>query len=255
MKEVEDAVWGMETVTPVHQTFTALNNGGIILGAYDGEKMIGFLYSFPGFDGSKAYVCSHMLGLLPDYRRMGLGEKMKRKQAEIAKEKGFEMITWTFDPLESVNAYLNIHKLGAIGARFAPHYYGDLQDELNGGLTSDRIHIEWDLTSTGEKGVSRLVPEQMLLTHAEDGSPQRTEAFHRMANEQEMWFMAIPPNFQHLKKENFALAKAWRKETSHIFQILFNQGYQAIDIIRDEQKIRYYYVFAKSKENINEYTD
>lgn len=100
MQEIETAVWQMPPL-PVHQTFTALNNGGIILGAFDDKKLIGFLYSFAGFDGHVSYICSHMLGILPAYRASGLGVQMKIKQAEIARDMGYQMITWTFDPLES----------------------------------------------------------------------------------------------------------------------------------------------------------
>ncbi|WP_052366545.1 GNAT family N-acetyltransferase [Geomicrobium sp. JCM 19055] len=91
MMDVEEAVWQMEPLQ-VHQTFTVLKNGGIILGAYDDEKMIGFLYSFPGFVEGDVYLCSHMLGFLPDYRKRGIGVLMKQRQAELAKDRGYQKL-------------------------------------------------------------------------------------------------------------------------------------------------------------------
>src|SRR5699024_12323394 len=107
MQRVEAQVWKMDPI-PIHQTFTALQNGGIILGAFDNKKLIGFLNSFPGFIRGNTHLCSHMLGILPEYRTVGLGEKMKLKQAKLAREAGYSLISWTFDQLESgyVSLYL-----------------------------------------------------------------------------------------------------------------------------------------------------
>src|SRR5690606_29516462 len=95
MQRVENAIWG-DMPTPIHQTYTAYHNGGVMIGAFLDGKMIGFQYSFPGFDGKDAYLVSHTLGVLPEYRKSGLGGKIKIKQAEVAAEKGYNMMVWTF---------------------------------------------------------------------------------------------------------------------------------------------------------------
>ncbi|QGS68395.1 GNAT family N-acetyltransferase [Oceanobacillus sp. 143] len=174
MQKVEESVWQADSI-PVHQTYTVLNNGGIILGAFDQNKMIGFLYSFAGFDGKSAYLCSHELGILPAYRKGGLGERMKQMQADLAKEAGYEIITWTFDPLESVNAYLNLHKLGAEGVLYKENYYGVMEDELNQGLPSDRIHIKWKINQRNIVRDLSIQQSQVLLEKKQDGSPQITD--------------------------------------------------------------------------------
>ena len=233
---------------PIHQTFTAMGNGGIILGAFKEKKMIGFLYSFPGFDGKQTYLCSHMLGILPEYQTQGLGMRMKLKQAELAKEYGYTMITWTFDPLESKNAYLNINKLGAVGAIYSPDHYGDLQDGLNTGLPTDRIKIEWHLSESDEADIPTpsLNQANMLLDMDDDASPVITEHFSNHELEKEAaWFIAIPRHFQAMKKENMALAKEWRYHTRDVMQALFTVGYQAKDVIRPLDKQVSYYVFKK----------
>ncbi|ASN05365.1 GNAT family N-acetyltransferase [Virgibacillus necropolis] len=245
MQVVEKAVWHMSP-TPVHQTYTALNNGGIILGAFDGDKLIGFLYSFAGFDGRNTYLCSHMLGILPEYRTGGLGVKMKWKQAELARKMGYEMITWTFDPLESVNAYLNLHKLGARGAIYKENHYGSMDDELNQGLATDRIQIKWDI---GKRETHHGIPfneAKVLLDITAEGYPVVTDMFHSIIGEaNDTWFIAIPAKFQAIKQNDFQLAEKWRSETRKVFQTLFSKGYQARDVIRDHTNQLSYYAFTK----------
>src|SRR5690625_4973621 len=141
LSKVEKTVWNMAPI-PIHQTFTAMKHGGILLGAFSGTKMVGFSYGFAGFKGKDPYLCSHMLGILPEYRKSGLGKNMKLKQAQLAKQKGYRMITWTFDPLESKNAYLNLHQLKAKGATDKKDVDGNMNDKLNQGLPTDTIEIE-----------------------------------------------------------------------------------------------------------------
>lgn len=245
MQKVEAAVWQMEPI-PVHQTFTALNNGSIILGAYDGEEMVGFLYSFAGFDGGAPYLCSHMLGILPAYQTDGLGVKMKMKQAEIARQMGYQMITWTFDPLESRNAYLNLHKLGAIGAIYKANHYGSMDDELNQGLPTDRIQILWDIKNNKANKTIPFDETKLLLDRNSEGYPMIKESFYsQKVFTSDYLFMAIPVKFQDIKQMDFQLAKKWRMETRIVIQTLFGNGFLARDLIRDHTGSLSYYVFTK----------
>ena len=244
LQQVERAVWEMPSI-PIHQTFTAMKNGGIILGAYSGEKMVGFLYSFAGFDSNSVYLCSHMLGILPEYRKADLGVKMKLKQAQLAKDKGYDMITWTFDPLESKNAYLNLHKLGAIGAVYRTNHYGDLNDKLNQGLPTDRILIKWDLNkSTKKRENHSLDMGKVLLTADKFGKPIASDVTGTLSSDK--WFVAIPRDIQTMKQTDFELAKEWRYQTRKIFKQLFAVGYQATDLLLDtNENFISFYVFTK----------
>jgi len=240
MQQVEQAVWNMATI-PIHQTYTALNHGGIILGAYDGEELVGFLYSFPGFKDNQAYICSHMLGILPAYRTSNLGAKMKRKQAELAKDAGFSMITWTFDPLESKNASINLHQLQAVGAVYLENHYGDLNDGLNTGLPTDRIQIIWDMKSPKER-IDHVDETQTLLKVGKQSRPLQKP---QDITKGKRWFVGIPGDFQTIKTNDFALAKAWRFESRVIFQQLFAFKFQAVDYIYDATNKQGFYVFEK----------
>ncbi|SDQ76550.1 Predicted acetyltransferase, GNAT superfamily [Virgibacillus subterraneus] len=242
MQEVEEAVWQMSP-NPVHQTYTALNHGGVILGAFDGQEMVGFLYSFAGFDGSQAYLCSHMLGILPGYRKDGLGERMKLKQAEVAQELGYSMITWTFDPLESLNAYLNLHKLGATGAFYKKDHYGSMNDELNEGLPTDRIQIEWDIYMATPAPKITFDENKLMIDVTENGVPKANLDIFNPINDG--WFVAVPDNFQSIKKKDINLAKEWRQKTREAFQLLFNNGFIANNFIRNHSKKHSYYYFTK----------
>ncbi|WP_077358687.1 GNAT family N-acetyltransferase [Virgibacillus halodenitrificans] len=245
MQKVEAVVWQMDPI-PVHQTFTALHHGGIILGAFEEDQMVGFLYSFAGFDGKASYLCSHMMGMLPGYRMNGLGEALKFKQAEIARTLGYDMITWTYDPLESRNAYVNLHKLGAVGAIYHPNHYGDMDDELNHGLPTDRFQIQWKLGEKKKKQDASLDRELVLLDGGSDGEPMMKKNLETVdVADSSTYFVAIPADFQTMKQTNFTLAKSWRLETGKVFKKLFDHGFQARDLLRMKEEAYSYYVFTK----------
>ena len=121
--------------------------GGQVMGAFDGDEMVGFALSVPGTRTGHVYLHSHMLAVRKDHRNGGLGRRLKLLQREDALARGIELIEWTFDPLEIKNAYLNIEKLGAIARRYNINQYGITSSPLQGGLPSDRLIAEWWLKS------------------------------------------------------------------------------------------------------------
>src|SRR5699024_4480105 len=104
--------------------------------------------SFPGYQGKEVYLCSHMLGIDPAYRSQGIGEQLKWEQQRIAKQLGYQVITWTFDPLQTRNAYLNLTKLRGISSTYVENCYGTLNDGLNKGLPTDRLEVAWHIASS-----------------------------------------------------------------------------------------------------------
>jgi predicted GNAT superfamily acetyltransferase len=149
VEELQRDVWpGSETdVVPLHMLITAVHNGGLVLGAFVEEKMIGFVFGFPGIentpDGPRPKHCSHMMGIHPDFRDSGVGFALKRAQWQMVRHQNLDHITWTYDPLLSRNAYLNIAKLGAVCTTYHRSEYGDMRDGLNAGLPSDRFQVDW----------------------------------------------------------------------------------------------------------------
>ncbi|MGP4073249.1 GNAT family N-acetyltransferase [Piscibacillus sp. B03] len=238
MQEVEEAVWQMSPI-PVHQLYTTVNNGGLILGAFDGDRIVAFSYSFPGFNGEQTYLCSHMLGILPKYQQSGLGVRMKHEQAKHATDMGYQMMTWTFDPLQSLNAYLNLTKLGARGARYKVNHYGTMDDRLNKGLETDRIVIEWHFNDD-EPLEQPNIDDHISLVEVNNGTPEAKP--NRFNKNQHAYLVPIPTNFHDIKTNQLPLAKTWRAETRESFTWLFNNGYQARAVIPNfSQQLAYYY--------------
>ncbi|WP_042346942.1 GNAT family N-acetyltransferase [Bacillus massiliigorillae] len=254
MQQLEQHVWGMD-FTPVHQTLTVAKNGGILLGGYINNQLIAFLYSFPGFDGDSVYLCSHMLGIHKDYRGQGIGEILKRKQREVALEKGYKLITWTFDPLESANANLNIRKLKGVCRTYMEDCYGKLEGHLNEGLATDRFLIEWHLESEHvleQPSYSmRLATPVLLIAENEQGDPYikgiNDEAMNQLTTYDTL-SVTVPTSFQAMKKDNFALAKEWRMHTRSVFQSLFANGFIIVDINRGQGKNVQQYILVKQSE-------
>jgi predicted GNAT superfamily acetyltransferase len=136
---------------PVRMFVVAWKIGGHVIGAFDEgggrPELVGFALAIPGTRNGHGYLHSHMLAVLQQYRNAGLGRRMKLFQREDALARGFELMEWTFDPLEIKNAYLNIEKLGAITRRYSVNQYGITSSPLQGGLPTDRLVAEWWMKS------------------------------------------------------------------------------------------------------------
>lgn len=146
---LQKEVWNFSDadLVPLRMFVVAEKVGGQVMGAFEGDRMVGFALSIPGSRSEHLYLHSHMLAVNKEYRNHGLGRRLKLFQREDALARGIELIEWTFDPLEIKNAYLNIEKLGAIARRYNINQYGITSSPLQGGLPSDRLIAEWWLKS------------------------------------------------------------------------------------------------------------
>ncbi len=146
---LQKEVWNFSDaeLVPVRMFVVANKIGGQTIGAFEGRELIGFALAIPGVRGGHAYLHSQMLAVRQQYRNGGMGLRMKLYQREEALARGFELMEWTFDPLEIKNAYLNIEKLGAITRRYTVNQYGITSSPLQGGLPSDRLVAEWWMKS------------------------------------------------------------------------------------------------------------
>jgi predicted GNAT superfamily acetyltransferase len=146
---LQKEVWNFTDaeLVPLRMFVVADKVGGQVMGAFEGDTMIGFALSLPGTRSGHVYLHSHMLAVRKAHRNSGLGRRLKLMQRDDALARGIELIEWTFDPLEIKNAYLNIEKLGAISRRYNINQYGITSSPLQGGLPSDRLIAEWWLKS------------------------------------------------------------------------------------------------------------
>jgi predicted GNAT superfamily acetyltransferase len=147
--DLQREVWGFSDadLIPVRMFVVASKIGGQVIGAFVGETLVGFALSIPGARDGHTYLHSHMLAVREKYRNAGLGRRLKLAQRDDAIARKFELMEWTFDPLEIKNAYLNIEKLGAIVRRYTINQYGISSSQLQGGLPTDRCIAEWWLNS------------------------------------------------------------------------------------------------------------
>ncbi|HUB34288.1 MAG TPA: GNAT family N-acetyltransferase [Bryobacteraceae bacterium] len=147
---LQGEIWGFADVEllPLRFFVVVSKVGGHVFGAYDSGRMIGFCFAIPGVKpNGQAYLHSHMLGVLPEYRNSGIGRRLKLRQRDEALARGIKLIEWTFDPMELKNAFFNIERLGAIVRRYYENQYGVTQSPLHGGLPTDRCIAEWWIDS------------------------------------------------------------------------------------------------------------
>jgi len=270
VERLQQVIWqGSELdVVPTHLLLTAAHNGGLMLGAFAGSAddapLIGFVFGFlgliPAADGTQIKHCSHMLGVHPDFRGQGIGFRLKRAQWQWVRRQGVELITWTYDPLLSRNAHLNIARLGAICRNYHREVYGQMRDALNAGLPSDRFEVEWWLRSPrveqrlrldSRKGISF---EQCLQSGAILLNPvdQQSHWVHptwqwQIPNREEnkLVLVEVPADFPALKKADRDLALDWRLHTREMFGLLFREGYLVTDFVYQSQpRPRSFYLLA-----------
>jgi predicted GNAT superfamily acetyltransferase len=163
--EIQNIVWAYDLSALMTQKVFLLAShiGGQVLGAFEGETMVGYAMSLPGVRNGHAYLHSHHLAVLAEWRDLGVGRRLKLAQRDEAITRGFELMEWTFDPLEIKNSHLNFARLGAISRRYARNFYGHSVSPLHGGLPTDRIYAEWWLKS---ERVTRILAGEPLAIHA-----------------------------------------------------------------------------------------
>jgi predicted GNAT superfamily acetyltransferase len=270
VEKLQRLVWPGDDfdAVPGHMLLAAVHNGGLLIGAYADHELVGFVFGFPGLyftpDGPRAKHCSHMLGVLPDYQDQGLGFMLKRAQWQMVRSQGLDRITWTFDPLLSRNAHLNIARLGAVCNTYLPNEYGKMRDALNQGLPSDRFQVDWWVNSgRTSRRLSRQARPPLKLNHylsagmpiinpvqfGPDGLPAPIDAASvqpgLMDRKQQMVLIEIPADFMSLKLANPSLALEWRLHARLLFESAFESGYLVTDFVRQADGVpRSFYVLS-----------
>ena len=185
--DLQIETWGYDEsdVIPRKTFLLAQKIGGQVLGVFDSDlkndaapgpdgSLVGFAMSLPGLkstqNGPLPYLHSHMLAVRPSHRNRGLGAQLKWEQRREALSRGIRHMEWTFDPLEIKNAFLNIHRLGAICREYRANFYGVSSSRLQGGLPTDRLLAEWELDSPRVEALlarrpaaARTIEERILL--------------------------------------------------------------------------------------------
>lgn len=225
MRAVEDLqkeVWGIPDieVVPVTQLVAAKEAGGTLIGAYDGDVLVGFVYGFPSFEYGQAAHHSHMLAVKTAYRNLDLGRKLKLAQREHVIAQGVAVMTWTFDPLQSLNAHFNFRKLGVVSDRYLRDFYGAEAASFLHQTGTDRLWVSWWLTS-----------DHVKRTISGDHAPES------LAHDDVS--IEIPGDINSLQQQDPGAALQWREETRAAFTEALGAGYKVIGFTREKNIGRY----------------
>lgn len=246
---LQRAAWYMDDadVVPGAAMIAIAHEGGLVAGAFDGEQMVGFVFGFPTADPRRQH--SHMLAVLPAYRRTGLGVRLKLFQRDWCLARGIEQVVWTYDPLMGLNASFNVRKLGCVVRTYLPDFYGPLSG-VNAGAPTDRFLAEWDLASSRvAQHVRRLLdPEGRGAGASAEEAPGvawanvvdgEKPAQAVLDLEAPRLGVAIPEQFGHLLRSDPDLALRWRLHAREVFTHYFARGYAVTGFVRQAGRNAY----------------
>lgn len=230
-----------EHSAPLVQLIASREVGGILIGAFDGNALVGFVFGFPGYISGRRVLHSHMLAVDPAHRDKDLGFRLKLAQRERALEQGVDQMTWTFDPLRSVNAHLNISKLGVVVESYRVDFYGpEASSAPHRHIGTDRFWVRWHLTSEavlqklrgGSDDTLALARRDArpLLSLGDEGRPVRGEAPARGSDDSLV--IEIPSDIGAFQRDAPDLAAVWRQATRGAFLSSFDAGYRIESFFR-----------------------
>jgi predicted GNAT superfamily acetyltransferase len=209
--DLQREIWGEEDieVEPATLFVVAAETGGQVLGAFDGERLVGYTIALVGYTNQTVFLHSHMTGVLAEYRDRGVGRALKLFQREEALGRGIRLIVWTFDPLETRNAHFNLNRLGAIARKYLPNLYGVTTSPLHFGLPTDRLWAEWPLDS------ARVVAAVSGLWKELETAPAA---------------IALPAELEGWKKSDTAQVATVQGRIREEFAGWFARGYAAVGV-------------------------
>ncbi len=243
VEELQREVWGCteREIVSVMMLIPTTEVGGILVGAFDGQTLVGFAYGFVGYENAQVTIHSDMLAVKPEYRNRRLGYGLKLAQRERALARGIMKMTWTFDPLQSRNAHLNFARLGVVADRYKPDFYGASSSFLHRHTETDRLWVSWLLKServrrrieAGEENaqlIQTMEDARPLVGCEPDGSPRSAEL--RPGAAEQHLLIEIPSEIGSLQEREPELAIKWRAATRRAFTEALAAGYLVEEFYR-----------------------
>jgi predicted GNAT superfamily acetyltransferase len=270
--DLERRIWGpgYDEVVPVPILTVTVHRGGILIGAFDGERMIGFVYSLPGIKHGRTTQWSHMLGVVDEFRNDGVGHRLKLLQRDRALAMGLDVIEWTYDPMQAMNAHLNFAKLGVVVDEYEVNIYGESTSPLHRGNPTDRFVAQWNIRDPHVERRLNARPgaPQGSASAARDSGPQIPlraddvgDAAHlnraapagewldcvdvRLGLGARRLLVEIPMGFNEMLSRAPDRALAWRMATREIFTCYFARGYRAIEFFLDRPSRKGAYLLVR----------
>ncbi|HKV39034.1 MAG TPA: GNAT family N-acetyltransferase, partial [Blastocatellia bacterium] len=279
-ERIQIDAWGFKEldVVPSAQLIAAKAAGGMLLGAFDGERLIGFVYGFPGIESGRVSIHSQMLAVRPDCRNLHAGVQLKLAQRKRALEQGIKEISWTFDPLQALNANLNFNRLGVISQRYIVDFYGEeTSSPLHQGVGTDRLWVRW-LIATDR--VRRRIGLERELREADSSVPPIQPMAEPgngllshpgplvLVRDKGEWIRAADPvahvkadecmiegpnDLAALKSESIESARAWRSVIQNAFLVALGAGFVVIEFLTfgpEDSPRRFYLLTKRNLEDI-----
>ena len=260
VEELQREVWSLNDrdITPVTQLVAVMHAGGQLIGARDGQTLIGFVYGFVGLEQGRTTHHSHMLAVKQAYRNSDVGYKLKLAQRERVLAQGITRITWTFDPLQSVNAYFNICKLGVVSDTYKTDFYGPETSSVLHRLGTDRLWVTWllDEDRVQQRLEGRSVRHEIdseatpLVAMDAQGWPHEFASKTALAGVQT--FIEIPSDINSMQQQNAEQAVRWREVTRRGFTEAFAAGFHVADFFRPSRSGPSVGVYVLSREPMRE---
>ncbi len=240
---LQEEVWGegFSERVPVAILKVSQRLGGVASGAYDADgELAGFVFGMTGIEDQTPVHWSDMLAVRPGLRDAGLGRRLKLHQRDVLLEGGVRRVYWTFDPLESRNAYLNLERLGVVCREYVEDMYGESDSPLHRGIGTDRLVAIWELDTPrvrarlGEKAdVGQgppASPEAAALEGGGDGAPRPGAPV--LGRDAPVVTVAIPAHIQHLRRDDAELAREWRQATRTVLVHYLQRGWEVRGLVR-----------------------
>src|SRR5216683_2984168 len=237
VEDLQKEIWGVEDreIFPALALVPMKEVGAILIGAFDKYQMVGFVFGFPGLEKDRLILHSDMLAVKVAYRSSGLGYRLKQAQRERALAKNINKITWTFDPLQAVNAHFNFAKLGVVAERYRINFYGETSSLLHRTGT-DRLWVSWLLNS--DRVTKRLernsaddidwIKRRRMTALVQVGKNLEPVIGNNRTLEPRV-IIEIPVDINRIVEQTVGLATRWREKTRGAFTEAMDAGYVVED--------------------------
>jgi predicted GNAT superfamily acetyltransferase len=253
---MQHAIWGDDFTEIVPATMLKVTQyiGGVTAGAFDPDgRLLGFVFGMMGSIDGRLVHWSDLLAVHPDARNKGLGRRLKLFQRELLLPLGVETMFWTYDPLVTKNAYLNIVRLGARPTRYVVDMYGaDTHSALHGGIGTDRFVVAWDLATEG--GANAKSPGAAHDADARDApivntlapAGTRSTASAPELPDAHVVRVEVPGDIEEVIARDLAAATRLRETTRRIFTHYMSTGYRITGFSHLVPEDRYFYILSRN---------
>jgi predicted GNAT superfamily acetyltransferase len=245
---LQETIWGpgFADRVPASVLMIAQETGGVVLGGFEGDRLVGFVFGITGLRDGAPVHWSDMLAVHRSWRGRGIGRRLKLRQREVLLDRGVRTVLWTFDPLEARNGHLNLRRLGARSGRYRRDLYGRSDSPLHAGIGTDRLVVEWALDSERVRALAEggepAPPDATgapVLNPPEPGVGPPRPGPAISAPRGAAVRVAVPADIQGLKGRDLGLAAAWRRNVRSALERCLDAGYEAVDLERGEAVATY----------------